>query len=284
MTKHLLNNSVKPFIKLTSLSVALAVSSLVSSEPQSPTSNQAQTASDPLILGIAEDFKPFAFRNKQGHWDGIDYRITDRILKELKIPYKLASYPRNRLHLMLAENRIQGLLSSIPFSEGIETSENAWISVPYYTSNLSVFSLKSKNLDCSFVLINRPNSPSFAYLQGMGLTINNPKALGAHSEKQLLNLLVNHRTDCAIAEELSFFYEVRQRDKLLNDIKINETISERKVRFVVKPGSPELSALLKTRFNDVLNGLITSGYIDEVIQEILESSMNEADTQESPED
>ena len=223
----------------------------------------------PIKLATAENFTPYAYIKEPGKWQGIDYEISSAIFKAVNIQFRPIALPRARISRRLEHGQIDGLLSTAPYNNKQHLNK-LWLSLPIYTAETSVFSLKSfllKPDDTSFLTTNKYRLgliKNYSY-QEANINFNSTsKIIEVQRDQQLAELLAVGRIDLAISEDISFIYQARHLGLFKTIIPIIE-LSSRPVRIALTPDFIKKNPTLPNKINKVITQLLNDGVIDAII-------------------
>lgn len=240
---------------------------LLTLSPSSFSNNLESSA--PIRLATAESFFPYASFQKTRQWKGIDYDIALAVFKAINVQFKPTALPRTRITKMLKNKQIDGLLSTSAYNEKLSLSK-LWLSTPIYTSEVSVFSLKSRSLEIdnlSFLDAGKYHLgklKEYSYKEE-GLVISEQtRVLEVSRDKQLVELLLAKRIDLAISEDISFIYQARSLG-YFDAIEPVFEISSSPVSIALTQSIIEQHPELPNKINRVIAHLLENGFIDSVI-------------------
>ena len=223
----------------------------------------------PIKLATAENFFPYASGHQTQQWKGIDYDIALAVFKDIGIQFIPTALPRTRITRMLANKKIDGVLSTSAYNEALSLSK-LWLSMPIYSSEVSVFSLKSRALeinDLSFWNTGKHHLgvlKEYSY-QKMNLVASEKiNILEVSRERQLVELLLAKRIDLAISEDISFIYQARNLG-YFDAIEPVFEISSRPVSIALTQSVIEQHPELPNKINRNITQLLDNGFIDSVI-------------------
>jgi len=235
--------------------------------PYSFSANLGNTIS--IKLATAENFAPYAYTNENKQWQGIDYDITSEIFKILDIQFKPTALPRARITKMLNHNSIDGLLSTAAYNEPVSL-DKLWLSIPIYTSEVSVFSLKLNPHKVNNISILNDKKyrlgalKEYSYHEANISLNNSPNILKVHRDQQLVELLILGRIDLAISEDISFIYQARRLGKF-DLIEPLLEISSKPVRIALTKDFIKQHPSLPQKINYTITQLLNNGFIDLLI-------------------
>jgi polar amino acid transport system substrate-binding protein len=233
--------------------------------------SNSQVNSTPIKLATAESFLPYASYNgnKMRQWKGIDYDIALAIFQAIDVQLKPTALPRTRITRMLKNKQIDGLLSTSAYNEKLSLSK-LWLSTPIYTSEVSVFSLKSRSLeidDLSFLEAGKHHLgilKEYSYQEKDLVISEQTRVLEVSRDKQLVELLLAKRIDLAISEDISFIFQARSLG-YFDAIEPVFEISSRPVSIALTQSIIEQYPDLPNKINAAIVHLLENGFIDSVI-------------------
>ncbi len=225
----------------------------------------------PLKLAAAEDVEPYVYHQADGNIGGIDFDIVREIMSRLEVEFRLLSFPRPRISLMLQQGFLDGLLTTTAYNDQ-GTLGDMWLSDPLYISTVSTIVRKdppptggaSDVLPCIKAGILRDFSYRFPNLDLS--RFKNP--IEVDSAEQLVKLTMYGRVDCAISEDVTFMYQARRLD-YFNDLKIVEEIGTRSIVIALTRRIIEQNPGLDRRINQAIEQVREEDFIDNTIIDYL---------------
>ncbi len=220
-----------------------------------------------LVLGTADNFAPYAYRDTRGEWAGIDVEIARHLFPGLKV--KVAGFPRVRLEMMTRLGEIDGLLSTSSYV-GDDLAPYLVLSSPVYESEVSAFCLKVRMIDKPSAIFDASQGFRLGALSGTNYRLGgydidgHARVIRVQRDQQLLDLLRFGRIDIAVSEDISFMYRAHltQQFELVKPL---IEISSRPVSIALNKLIVEKEPQLLERLNQAISRSVKDESIDKII-------------------
>lgn len=223
-----------------------------------------------ITFATAERFAPYAFLENNSTWQGIDYDILKMICIKLGIPFQVRAFPRPRISFLLDNGKIDGLVSTSPYSDTVRLKQ-MWLSDSLYSAETSAFA--KKTFDAASV---ETAEKLFSSELRFGVIKDSGVARGiteVHADQhfiqvlrdeQLLDLLDIQRIDVAVSEDISFIYSARQTGKF-DTVNLLVELTSRPVSIALKQSIVDEFPELPEKINKVIHEMKENGDIDNLI-------------------
>ncbi|MCP5163099.1 MAG: transporter substrate-binding domain-containing protein [Hahellaceae bacterium] len=228
-----------------------------------------------LVLGTAENFAPYAFRDADGHWLGIDVEIARHLFPDLEV--KVVSYPRARLEMMTKYGEIDGLLSTSGFFND-NVNDFVVLSDAVYESEVSAFCLKIRAIPKPLEVFDDTAGYRLGVLNGYSYSLgghsieSHARVMHVQRDQQLIDLLKFGRIDIAVSEDISFIYRARLSNEF-DIIKPVIEVASRPVSIALNKSIVASEPQLLKRLNTAIAKAVEDESIDQIILSYLVPQM-----------
>lgn len=227
-----------------------------------------------LNLATATEIEPYVFRQTAGTFAGIDYDLVERVFESARIEFQLKSYPPPRIKLMLERAQLDGLLTTTHFNDDAVLS-TMWLSEPLYSSNVVAFALTDTPGSDSFLEV----CSRIGVLSGFNYHFPNldlsrfNHIMKVNRTKQLVELLIHQRIDCALSEDITFIYQARRLNHF-KDIKILKELANQSISIALSKSVMKNHTELGERLNSIITNIKNKEIVYDIIIKYLKTERN----------